>query len=142
MPIQRPLDFFTSMGPGDVLLAGHVQRVSLPARLQVTPPQCQTEELNPGPGQWRYLVTLPGKGSLDIAGVCTAYMPGAPDDSFKMIVHSYDRATRTIEFRIFEQVTPGIAPSEVELSIDERLYFWVHLYDSTPDPINLVIEAP
>jgi len=86
-----------------------------------------------------------------------------------MIVHSYDRATRTIEFRIFEQVTPGIAPTEVELSIDERrtiefrifeqvtpgiaptevelsiderLYFWVHLYDSTPDPINLVIEAP
>lgn len=142
MPIQRPLDFFTTMGPGDVLLGGHVQVLSDPGRLQVTPPQCEVDFDSPAPGQFRYLVTLPGKGSLDIAGVCTAFMPGAPDDSFKMIVHSYDRATRTIEFRIFEQVTPGIAPSEVELRENERLYFWVHLYDSTPDPINLVIEAP
>jgi len=95
MPIQRPLDFFTSMGPGDVLLAGHLQVLSDPGRLQVTPPQCQVDFDSPAPGQFRYLVTLPGKG-----------------------------------------------PTEVELSIDERLYFWVHLYDSTPDPINLVIEAP
>jgi len=142
MPIQRPLDFFTTMGPGDVLLSGHLQVLEDPGRLQVTPPQCQVDFDSPAPGQFRYLVTLPGKGSLDIAGVCTAYSPQSAVDSFKMIVHSYDRATRTIEFRIFEQVTPGISPSEVELSIDERLYFWVHLYDSTPDPINLVIEAP
>ena len=91
MPIQRPLDFFTSMGPGDVLLAGHVQRVSLPERLQVTPPQCQTEELNPGPGQWAYRVTLPGKGTLDIAGVCTAFQPNLATDPFRQIVHNNRR---------------------------------------------------
>ncbi|MEE2836781.1 MAG: hypothetical protein VYB65_12260 [Myxococcota bacterium] len=143
MPIQRPLDFFTTMGPGDVLLAGHVQRVEDPSLLQVTPPQCEVDFDSPAPGQFRYLVTLPGKGSLDIAGVCTAFMPGAPDDSFKHIVHSYDRDTRTIEFRLLEETAPGpSAPVETQLLSGERIYFWVHLYDSTPDPINLVIEAP
>lgn len=142
MPIQRPLDFFTTMGPGDVLLAGHLQVLDGPGRLQVTPPQCGVDYNSPGAGQFRYYVTLPGTGSLDIAGVCTAFKPQAADDPFKMIVHSYDRDTRTIEFRIFQQTTPGITPAETELGNDERLYFWVHLYDSTPDPINLVIEAP
>jgi len=145
MPIQRPLDFFTTMGPGDVLLAGHVQLTpgDDSDTLQVTPPQCQVEETNPGPNQWRYLVTLPGKGVLDISGVCTAFMPANANDPFRHIVHSYDRDTRTIEFRILQEVAPGAPPpEEVRMETGERLFFWVHLYDSTPDPINLVIEAP
>ena len=147
MPIQRPLDFFTSMGPGDVLLAGHIQRVD--NDLQVTPYQCSVEYSTPGPAQYRYSVTLPGKGTLDIAGVCTAFQPTLADDDFRQIVHSYDRVTRTIEFTIYEQPgppppppAPGVPPQEVELQVGERLYFWVHLYDSAPAPVNLVIEAP
>ncbi len=144
MPIQRPLDFFTSMGPGDVLLAGHIQRVDdVEDELQVTPYQCGIDADFSVPSQYRYLVTLPGKGVLDIAGVCTAFMPAAPDDAFKHIVHSYDRTTRTIEFRLLTETLPGTPPpSETQLQVGERIYFWVHLYDSTPDPINLVIEAP
>jgi len=72
MPIQRPLDFFTSMGPGDVLLAGHLQVLSDPGRLQVTPPQCQVDFDSPAPGQFRYLVTLPGKGARSTS---PAYAP-------------------------------------------------------------------
>jgi hypothetical protein len=132
------------MGPGDVLLAGHIQVVDPGStQLQVTPPQCRVEFDQPGPGQFRYYVTLPGTGSLDIAGVCTAFMPQAPDDPFKHVVHSYDRTTRTIEFRLLVEVAPGTPPPvETDLALAERLFFWVHLYDSTPDPINLVIEAP
>ena len=144
MPIQRPLDFFDIMGPGNVLLGGHIQAVLVGPgddQLQVTPPQCQIEFVQPAPGQIRYRVTLPGKGSLDIAGVCTAYSPNSPDDNFRHIVHDYDRDTRTIEFRVLERVAPG-PPEEVAIFPFERLYFWVHLYDSAPDPINLVIEAP
>ena len=37
---------------------------------------------------------------------------------------------------------PAHGPQEVELQAGERLYFWVHLYDSAPDRPNLVIEAP
>ena len=70
----------------------------------------------------------------------------AATDDFRQIVHSYDRVTRTIEFRIYEQPgppgPPPVAPDEVELQAGERLYFWVHLYDSAPAPVNLVIEAP
>ncbi len=150
MPIQRPLDFFTSMGPGDVLLAGHIQRVDdVEDELQVTPYQCGIDADFSVPNQYRYLVTLPGKGSLDIAGVCTAFQPTLATDDFRQIVHSYDRVTRTIEFRIYEQPgppppppAPGVPPQEVELQVGERLYFWVHLYDSAPAPVNLVIEAP
>lgn len=142
MPIQRPLDFFTSMGPGDVLLAGHIQRPE-PGTLAVTPRECSVAYTSPAPGDFRYSVTLPGKGSLDIAGVCTAFMPLSPTAPFRQIVHDYDRDTRTIEFRILEQPgPPPAAPDEVQMQPGERLYFWVHLYDSTPDPINLVIEAP
>jgi len=135
------------MGPGDVLLAGHIQRVD--NDLQVTPYQCSVEYSTPGPAQYRYSVTLPGKGTLDIAGVCTAFQPTLADDDFRQIVHSYDRVTRTIEFTIYEQPgppppppAPGVPPQEVELQVGERLYFWVHLYDSAPAPVNLVIEAP
>jgi hypothetical protein len=144
MPIQRPLDFFTSMGPGDVLLAGHIDYpAGPPDRLRVTPRECSVEYSTPGAGQYRYSVTLPGKGSLDIAGVCTAFQPTLADDDFRQIVHSYDRDTRTIEFRILEQPgPPPAAPDEVELQAGERLYFWVHLYDSAPQRPNLVIEAP
>ena len=145
MPIQRPLDFFTSMGPGDVLLAGHLQkRVSgLELYLQVTPEQCVCEEVFVGPNDVQYLVTLPGKGSLDIAGVCTAFQPDLPVAPFRHIVHSYDRDSRTIEFRILEEVpTVPPGPKEVPLEEGERLYFWVHLYDSSPQRPNLVIEAP
>ena len=148
MPIQRPLDFFTTMGPGDVLLAGHIQRVNVAVgdELQVTPPQCGIAADFPAPGQYRYLVTLPGKGSLDIAGVCTAFQPNVATDDFRQIVHSYDRDTRTIEFTIYEQPgppgPPPAPPQEVELQAGERLYFWVHLYDSAPQRPNLVIEAP
>ena len=140
MPIQRPLDFFTTMGPGDVLLAGHIER-STPSDLRVTPSQCTVEYSTPGPG-FRYSVTLPGKGSLDIAGCCTAFGYVSPNDPFRHIVHTYDRSTRTIEFKILEETSPGNTPVEVELQPGERLFFWVHLYDSRPDPINLVIEAP
>ncbi len=143
MPIQRPLDFFTTMGPGDVLLAGHIEAINF--TLRVTPPQCQVAfDQDPGPPpERRYYVTLPGKGSLDIAGVCTAFMPVSATSDFRHVVHSYDRATRTIEFRLLEETQPGTPPPTEELlSPGERIYFWVHLYDSTPDPINLVIEAP
>ncbi len=145
MPIQRPLDFFTTMGPGDVLLAGHIERSTL-SELRVTPYQCTVEYSTPGPAQYRYSVTLPGTGSLDIAGVCTSFQPNLATDDFRQIVHTYDRDTRTIEFRIYEQPgppgPPPAPPQEVELEAGERLYFWVHLYDSAPDPVNLVIEAP
>jgi len=145
MPIQRTLDFFTTMGPGDVLLAGHLQRVAAAVgdELQVTPPQCGISVAPPAPGQYRYRVTLPGTGSLDIVGVCTAYQPANPDDDFRQIVHTYDRASRTIEFTIYEQPgPPGGPPQEVEIQNGERLYFWVHLYESAPQRPNLVIEAP
>lgn len=145
MPIQRPLDFFTRMGPSDVLLAGHVQKVPddvgpADALLQVTPPQCDAEEVFNNPGDIKYTVTLPGVGSLDIAGVCTSFSPSNPADTFRHIVHSYDRDTRTIEFRILEKAgaTP---PVEVPLEVFQRVYFWVHLYDSKPQAPNLV-EVP
>ena len=140
MPIQRPLDFFTRMGPGDVLLAGHLERDGF--ELRVTPYQCQVAYDLPAPGEYRYYVTLPGKGSLDIAGVCTAYMPDSPTATFAHVVHSYDRASRTLEFRLLEQTNPPNPPEEAELQDGQRLYFWVHLYDSAPDRPNLVIEAP
>lgn len=141
MPIQRPLDTFTRMGPGDVLLAGHIERPDL-GTLAVTPRECSVEFSTP-PGGFRYSVTLPGKGTLDIAGVCTAFQPTLPDDDFRQIVHTYDRDTRTIEFTVYEQPgPPPAAPDEVELQPGQRLYFWVHLYDSAPQRPNLVIEAP
>ena len=145
MPIQRPLDFFTRMGPGDVLLAGHVQKVPNdvgPAELllQVTPYQCEVAEVFVTPTDPRYEVTLPGTGTLDIAGVCTSYSPESADGTFRHIVHSYDRTTRTIQFRVLEKAAPG-APDPVLLEPFERIYFWVHLYDSKPQAPNLV-EVP
>ncbi len=150
MPIQRPLDFFTSMGPGDVLLAGHMERRAGPPEdlLAVCPAQCEAEEVFVGPGDVHYVLGLPGKGSLDIAGVCTAFQPTLATDDFRQIVHNYDRDTRTIEFTIYQQPAlpppppPSVPPEEVALQPGERLYFWVHLYESAPDPVNLVIEAP
>jgi len=139
MPIVRPLDFFTRMGPSDVLLAGHLYRPT-EELLQVTPPQCDAAEIFNNPGDVKYTVTLPGTGSLDIAGVCTSFSPSNPTDTFRHIVHSYDRDTRTIEFRILEKAG-ATAPVEVSLEVFQRLYFWVHLYDSQPDPVNLV-EVP
>jgi hypothetical protein len=136
------------MGPGDVLLAGHIERPD-PGTLAVTPRECAVEYASPAPGDFRYSVTLPGKGTLDIAGVCTAFQPTLPDDDFRQIVHSYDRDTRTIEFTIYEQPglpppppAPGAPPQEVQIQVGQRLYFWVHLYDSAPQRPNLVIEAP
>ena len=86
-------------------------------------------------------MTLPGTGTLDIAGVCTSYSPESPTATFRHIVHSYDRDTRTIEFRVLEK--PGaVAPNPVPLGLFERIYFWVHLYDGKPQAPNLVIEAP
>jgi len=133
------------MGPGDVLLAGHLQKRTdgTDLYLEVTPQQCVCEEVAIGPNDVQYLVTLPGKGSLDIAGVCTAFEPTQATDPFRHIVHSYDRDSRTIEFRILEEVpTVPPGPKEVPLQDGERLYFWVHLYESAPAPVNLVIEAP
>jgi len=83
------------------------------------------------------------KGSLDIAGVCTSFQPNLSTADFRQIVHDYDRDTRTIEFTIYEQPgPPPAAPDEVEMQPGERLYFWVHLYESAPQRPNLVIEAP
>ncbi len=145
MPIQRPLDFFTRMGPSDVLLAGHVQKVpddAGPAELllQVTPYQCGIAEVLPAPLDVRYEVTLPGTATLDIAGVCTSYSPQSANGLFRHIVHSYDRATRTIQFRVLEKGGPT-APTPVPLGLFERIYFWVHLYESKPQAPNLV-EVP
>ncbi len=144
MPIVRPLDFFTKMGPSDVLLAGHF--LLLPSEdagnvLQITPPQCLLEVNAVGPGNVQYLVTLPGTGSLDIAGVCTSFGPQAINTNFRHIVHSYDRETRTIEFRLLEAVAPG-PPDEVPLQEFEAVFFWVHLYESKPQAPNLIVEAP
>jgi len=145
MPIQRPLDFFTRMGPGDVLLAGHVQKIPDESTgedilLQVTPYQCGIEEVVIAPADVRYEVALPGTGTLDIVGVCTAYSPESANGLFRHIVHSYDRDTRTIQFRVLEKGGPT-APNPVPLGLFERIYFWVHLYESKPQAPNLV-EVP
>jgi len=71
--INRTLDFYTQMGPGDVILAGYFEdnpeSTSIDDALRVTPSTCQIEEFDDA-GDIRYRLTLPGSGDLKVAGVC------------------------------------------------------------------------
>ena len=52
MAINRTLDFYTQMGPADVILAGYFEQndeaTGLEDALRVTPPTCQIEEIDVG----------------------------------------------------------------------------------------------
>ncbi|MCP4242177.1 MAG: hypothetical protein GY772_16600, partial [bacterium] len=83
MAVNRTLDFYTQMGPADVILAGYFEdnpeSTGLEDALRVTPATCEIEELQPAAGNYRYRLTLPGPGELRVAGVCMECSPTLAD---------------------------------------------------------------
>ena len=147
MAINRTLDFYTQMGPADVILAGYFEVNPDPAAtaengLRVTPPTCGIEEIDDA-GNSRYRLTLPGVGDLRVAGVCMECSPPLADVSNNDVIWAkwdYNSADRAIYIELRNQGGGG-APT-LSLPGGYRVYFNAHVYPSSEQPPNIVVEEP
>ena len=143
MAINRTLDFYTQMGPADVILAGYFEEnpdsTGLDDKYRVTPPTCQIEEFDDA-GDTRYRLTLPGAGDLKVAGVCMECSPTLvelPNQDVIWPKWDYNSADRAIYIELRNQ-GGGTLP----LPPGFRLYFTAHVYPSSEQRPNIVVEAP
>ena len=146
MAINRTLDFYTQMGPGDVILAGYFEgnpdSTSIDDAFRVTPSTCQIEEFDDA-GDIRYRLTLPGSGDLKVAGVCMECSPPLIDVSTVDVIWAkwdYNSADRAIYIELRNQ--GGGGASTLPLPSGYRLYFNAHVYPSSEQPPNIVVEEP
>ncbi len=145
MAINRTLDFYTQMGPADVILAGYFERnpdeTTLEDALRVTPPTCQIEELEPALNDFRYRLTLPGTGELRVAGVCMECSPSLAEVANQDVIWAkwdYNASDRSIYIELRNQGGP--ASSALQLPPFYRLYFTAHVYPSSEQQPNIVVE--
>ena len=145
MAINRTLDFYTQMGPADVILAGYFEdnpdATGLEDFLRVTPATCEIEALQPAPGDFRYRLTLPGTGELRVAGVCMECSPTLVEIANQDVIWAkwdYNASERSIYIELRNQggpASPGLA-----LPAGYRLYFTAHVYPSSEQQPNIVVE--
>lgn len=145
MAINRTLDFYTQMGPADVILAGYFEQnqasTGAEDALRVTPPTCQIEEFEPVPGNYRYRLTLPGAGELRVAGVCMECSPSLAEIETQDVIWAkwdYNSSERSIYIELRNQGGPA-APA-LQLPGFYRLYFTAHVYPSSEQQPNIVVE--
>ncbi len=145
MAINRTLDFYTQMGPADVILAGYFEEnpesTVLEDALRVTPATCEIEELQPAVGNYRYRLTLPGTGELRVAGVCMECSPTLADIASQDVIWAkwdYNSSERSIYIELRNQGGPA-APT-IQLPPFYRLYFTAHVYPSSEQQPNIVVE--
>ena len=146
MAINRTLDFYTQMGPADVILAGYFEQNPAPVgaedALRVTPATCEIEEFGPI-GDRRYRLTLPGSGDLRVAGVCMECSPPLADVSTADVIWAkwdYNSADRAIYIEL--RNTGGGGAPTIVLPGGYKLYFNVHVYPSSEQQPNIVVEEP
>ncbi len=144
MAINRTLDFYTQMGPADVILAGYFEQnpdgTGLEDALRVTPPTCQIEEIEVA-GNKRYRLTLPGTGELRVAGVCMECSPSLAEIANQDVIWAkwdYNSSERSIYIELRNQGGPA-APT-IQLPEGYRLYFTAHVYPSSEQQPNIVVE--
>ncbi len=144
MPIVRNRDFYTQMGPGDVIVAGYFEKNEASTEpsvdgLLVTPPTCGIEEVSDPVAGSRYRLTLPGVGSLEMAGVCLNVSPEDVTDSVLWAKWDYNDADRTIYIELRNTPGPGTAQ---HLPDGSRVYFCAHVYPSKPMGPTIIVESP
>jgi len=158
MPIIRTCDWYTSMGPGDVLLSGWFSRnPEAPDDpegadgMMVTPRQCRIAEKAVPPGSdVFYELTLPGRGEVQVVGACMAYSPLDSEITNEDIVWAkwdYNNADRVIHIELRkEQPSQG---DSVQLQYDQetgeydKVYFCIHLLQSGNTAANtIIVENP
>ena len=142
MAIMRTLDYYLTYGPGDDVIAGFVGRnpdAVDPAGtdgMRVTPRQCAIAERAVPAGPVYYELTIPGTGSLEIAGASFSFSPqhaAVTTADVEWVQWQYDPDTRT--FLMFLRYD-GTVTDSYQLQYDDptgendRLYFCVHAYQS------------
>ncbi len=143
MAINRTLDFYTQMGPADVILAGYFEPnpppgVTEEAALRITPRNCLIEGLVDAAGS-RYRITFPGTGSLRVAGICFSYSPEFADIASTDILWPkwhYNNAERAVYVELRNQ-----GGSAAPLPAGDKVYFCAHVYPSSEQKPNMV-ETP
>ena len=144
MAINRTLDFYTQMGPGDVILAGYFEdnpdATGAADALRVTPPTCEIEGIDDA-GSTRYRLTLPGTGELRVAGVCMECSPTLAEIDAQDVIWAkwdYNSSERSVYIELRNQGGPA-APA-LALPAGYRLYFTAHVYPSSEQQPNIVVE--
>jgi len=147
--INRICDFYTQMGPGDVIISGFFERnPDAPPSptgedgMRVTPATAAIEEDVDGSGNVVYRLTLPGAGEVSIAGICLAFTPTFVDlgsTEVQWAKWTYNNADRTVYIEIRD--AGGPAASTIQLALGQRLYFVAHAYQSGTDPITQRVEV-
>lgn len=144
MPIIRNRDFYTQMGPGDVIVSGYFEAnpdstdVSVDG-LRVTPHTCGIEEISDPVAGTRYRLTLPGAGSLEMSGVCMAVSPADVTEPILWAKWDYNDADRSIYIELRNTPGPGSASPLPE---DSRVYFCAHVYQSSAASPTIIVEGP
>ncbi len=143
MPINRTRDFYTQMGPGDVIIAGYFEvnddASSEDEYLRVTPRECAIEEIpDPVTGS-TYRLTLPGTGELRCAGVCLNVSPGDVSDPILWAKWAYNNSERTLYISL--RNSPGAGGGEF-LPNGAKVYFCAHAYPSSEAAPNIIVEEP
>ncbi len=143
MPINRTRDFYTQMGPGDVIVAGYFElnpdSDSQADALRVTPRECGIEEISDPAGGSTFRLTLPGTGELRCAGVCMNHSPDDVADPILWAKWAYNNSERTLYINLRNTPGPG---SSAGIVPGDRVYFCAHVYPSSSDSPNLVVEDP
>ena len=154
MPIVRTRDWYTTQGPGDVVLSGWFSRnpeaPDSPTGedgMMVTPRQCRISEEVDGGGDVFYELTLPGVGEVEVVGACMAYSPLDSDLTNTDILWAkwdYNNADRVIHIELRRE-----GGSTVQLQYDEadgeydKVYFCIHLLQSGRCVANqTIVETP
>ena len=144
MPIIRNRDFYTQMGPADVIVAGYFERNPDVTEegvdgLRVTPRECAIEEISDPVGGSSFRLTLPGSGELRCAGVCMNYSPQDVADPILWAKWAYNNSDRTLYINL--RNSPGAGSGET-IQDNDRVYFCAHVYPSSAAAPNLVVEGP
>jgi len=142
VPIVRTRDFYTQMGPGDVIVAGYFERNPDVTDadvdgMRVTPRECQIEEISDPAGGSAFRLTLPGTGELRCAGVCMNHSPNDVTAPILWAKWAYNNSDRTLYINL--RNTPG-AGSSASIVPGDRVYFCAHVYPSSSDSPNIVAE--
>ncbi len=146
MAINRTRDYYTQMGPGDVILSGFFDRnpeaTGTADGMRVTPRTCAIEETTDPATNVVYRLTLPGTGDLKIAGICMAFSPtlaGISTTQVQWAKWDYNNADRTFYIELRNQGGPGA--STIQLDLGQKVYFTVHVYQSQSDPVTQRVEV-
>jgi len=106
---------------------------------------CESHHLNAAFQNWSsrsppiYSLTFPGRGELDIVGICMSYSP-APGDVTTTDIEwpkwDYNAADRTVHI----ELRKNNSGNTEQLELGEKLYFMAHVYQGAPSPPNLTVR--